>query len=331
MAPVQDLQIVFAETDPSLAQALREALRVGGFGGFRSVSVPQQMEEAIAEQLADLVIADVSYLGEDRPGSLVKRIRVGKVGINPFIPIIALLPESQVQSAKTLVDAGVDDLILKPLPAATLLQKVKVIAERRKPFVVTSEYIGPDRRKEVRADDPNAIPQFEVPNTLRSKVRGEAVDEALVRQQIASATLEINGERLRRNGFQIGFLVQQIVPALNGTAEEPQLMMMVRRLVVTCDDISARVADTPFEASLSICKTLRRVAKQVYEDMKDGGVVADPKNIKLLSELGQAATAAFNPEKGQEALAAEIGAAVKGFQRRRKEEIKAKQEDKTLA
>ena len=180
MAAEKGLNIVFGESDGSVGQPMRETLRDAGFGGFRSVTVPDAMTGAVTEKLADLVIADIRFLGTP-PGRFVRDIRAGKVGINPYVPIIAMIFEHEVGTLRGLVDSGVDDVVVKPAAPATVLMKVRALVERRKPFVVTAEYIGPDRRKSNRTDDANPIPLFDVPNTLRDKFMGNQIDEVELR------------------------------------------------------------------------------------------------------------------------------------------------------
>ncbi|MCR9254866.1 MAG: hypothetical protein NXI16_02085 [Alphaproteobacteria bacterium] len=316
MAVEKGLHIVFGEADGSIGQAMRDTLRDAGYGGFRTVVSPDNMPDALGETLPDLVIADIKFLGSPA-GKLVREVRSGKIGDNPYIPIIVMIFEHDAHFLKAMVDSGVDDVLVKPAAPATLLAKVKMMAERRKPFVVTSEYIGPDRRKGSRADEANPIPRFEVPNTLGDKVKGRPVDEQALKKAIQATRGQINDERLRRNGFQIGFLARQVVPALRGEVEEPQLRGMLKRLILTCDDIAARVVGTPFETSKPVSVALRKVAAEIHETISREGDWPNAKAINLLNELGYAVPAAFNPEKGEEALAAEIGSAINSFQKKR--------------
>ena len=44
-----------------------------------------------------------------------------------------------------------------------------------KPFVVTSDYIGPYHRRDVSRDGADGIPLIDVPNTLKTRAMGERV------------------------------------------------------------------------------------------------------------------------------------------------------------
>src|SRR3546814_1821103 len=66
-------------------------------------------------------------------------------------------------------------LLVKPLSTRIILDRIETVALHRKPFVVTSDYIGPDRRKAVARRDSN-VPLIEVPNPLREKMLGRPLD-----------------------------------------------------------------------------------------------------------------------------------------------------------
>jgi DNA-binding response OmpR family regulator len=49
------------------------------------------------------------------------------------------------------INAGVDEFLVKPVRAVDVANRVNAIIERRRPFVKSGGYFGPDRR---RRDDP---------------------------------------------------------------------------------------------------------------------------------------------------------------------------------
>ena len=104
--------------------------------------------------------------------SLASRIRAGELGVNPFIGTIITVWQPSEAVIRRIVNCGTDDIIVKPLSPKQIMDRVNVVAFNRKPFVVTSEYIGPDRRsgrklKEGEEADPSDdVPRIEVPNTL---------------------------------------------------------------------------------------------------------------------------------------------------------------------
>lgn len=75
--------------------------------------------------------------------------------VDPFTPIIAVLSEASPGTVRRGVDSGADDLLIHPWSEGYLDQRLQNIIHNRKPFVVTSDYVGPDRRS-VRRPGPQA-------------------------------------------------------------------------------------------------------------------------------------------------------------------------------
>lgn len=67
----------------------------------------------------------------------------------PMILLTAHTERSTIEAAR---DAGIDEILAKPLAANALLQRLTAVLEHRRPFLRTKSYVGPDRR---RRKDPN--------------------------------------------------------------------------------------------------------------------------------------------------------------------------------
>ncbi len=82
----------------------------------------------------------------------VKMIRTSRDSPDPYLPVIvisAYSERSQVQAAR---DAGADEFLTKPVTARALLKRMESVIYRRRPFVVTPVYCGPDRRRKTDDD-----------------------------------------------------------------------------------------------------------------------------------------------------------------------------------
>lgn len=90
------------------------------------------------------------------------------------MPVIVTTWEADQDLVEKVADCGADALLVKPFAPKQLIERIEFLANRRKKFVVTSGYVGPDRRKDQTRESP--IPLIDVPNTLRAKVQGESVN-----------------------------------------------------------------------------------------------------------------------------------------------------------
>lgn len=73
--------------------------------------------------------------------------------INIFdIPLILLTAHTERSTIEAARDAGIDEVLAKPLAANALLQRLTAVIEHRRRFLRSKTYTGPDRR---RRSDPN--------------------------------------------------------------------------------------------------------------------------------------------------------------------------------
>jgi len=71
---------------------------------------------------------------------------------NPFLPIIMLTGYAERTRVMEARDAGVTEFVVKPVTARAVVDRLNNVIFRPRPFIRTTTYFGPDRR---RKDDPN--------------------------------------------------------------------------------------------------------------------------------------------------------------------------------
>lgn len=121
--------------------------------GVRLIREAKDGSEAIdilARWPADLAICD--FLMEPTDGvEFTRRVRTGAASPNPYLPVVMLTGHSELARVTDARDAGVTEFVVKPLTAKALVDRINAVIFRPRPFVRTSDYFGPDRR---RRDDP---------------------------------------------------------------------------------------------------------------------------------------------------------------------------------
>ncbi len=80
-----------------------------------------------------------------------RRIRLAPDSPNRYLPIVMITAYSERSRVIDAINAGVDEFLVKPIRAVDVANRVNAVIERRRPFVQTQTYFGPDRR---RRDDP---------------------------------------------------------------------------------------------------------------------------------------------------------------------------------
>lgn len=305
----QNVVILFGEPESNLRHAIRAALNREGYAKVEDFEKLAALREAVAKKDPDLIVLD-SEMDSENADRLVTEIRHGKLGQNPFVPVIVTIWEPERAQVRRVASSGCDDMLVKPLSPAQMFDRIKVLVNNRKPFVVTSDYIGPDRRKD--PDRGSEIPTIDVPNTLRSKVKGEPVDRRALSSAIVEAQTEINDQRLNRNAFQIAFLVNLLLPELKKTEVTDERIKTVERLIEVSRDTGTRMKGTDYEHVNSLCSAMIRVASSINDSISH----PDAKDVELLKPMSEAILAAFNPDASAAEMANRISGAIDGYKRK---------------
>jgi len=247
--------------DPVTANraATRAVLFAVGFRHVETATSTKAFEELIHRRPPDLALCEVQSADTELCG-IIQSMRQGQMGQNPFVVIIATAWEKNASLVKRVVDSGADDLLLRPFSAAQLTSRIETHIQRRKGFVVTTDYVGPDRRHD--QSRPSSAELFEPPNSLRMKAK-----ERLSRDQIAqrldvelqAARDVLNTEKLRRDAFQVCVLWRLIQAQGPGHASDDELertARLVRTMVRRCRDCHLELAQGWCESILAAVEGL---------------------------------------------------------------------------
>jgi hypothetical protein len=207
------------------------------------------------------------------------------------------------------LNCGADDLITRPFSVDFLRARLRTHAEARKSFVVTWDYIGPDRR---RARPPQPAPNlFEVPNLLLAKAQDARWSDRsgkTAQDAIKETYDKVNCERARADAFQAAFRAHALREALKAVAP---LDADLATMEAVAKDLGTRVEGSAAEeevlkqisallASVSAAKSGENVASQI--DEMDGIATT------LLTIL--------NPDRQRDDLLRDVAAAYATFKTR---------------
>lgn len=95
----------------------------------------------------DLAIIDFSMAPLDG-AEFTRMVRNAPDSRNPYLPVILMTAHSDRRRIVEARDAGVFEIIVKPLTAKALMDRMQAIIERPRPFVRNENFFGPDRRRQ---------------------------------------------------------------------------------------------------------------------------------------------------------------------------------------
>jgi DNA-binding response OmpR family regulator len=269
----------------------RAALYNLGFRHIETVATLEAFTECIKRRPPDLAFCEAQGADADLCNS-IQSLRQGTAGFNPFIVIIVTAWENSTALVTRVLNSGADDLILRPFSTSILGARIKSHVERRKSFVITTDYVGPDRHRDFSRS--SNVELFEPPNSLKMKAQDRmSADETAHRLDVAlkSAREVLNSEKLRRDAFQICVLWRLIQQDLPNTPAYDADMAKLQRVT---RDVAQRSRGTDFDAAIEWCDGVLAALEGLRT-----GVDRNP-TMHLLGHAALNLNQVFAPEKSAE-------------------------------
>jgi len=157
------LRFLVVDDNPHTRRILRTLLH--GFGA-REVHEAEDGAsglESYSAHLPDVVILDWVMPIFDGI-ELTQMIRQPDFIINPFVPIILLTAYTDRQRVIVARDAGVTEVLAKPISAKVLHQRIVAVLTRPRKFIRTDTYFGPEPRTEIKANFDAAMERRSAPH-----------------------------------------------------------------------------------------------------------------------------------------------------------------------
>jgi CheY-like chemotaxis protein len=80
----------------------------------------------------------------------VKRLRRSPQSPNPFVPVVMVVNQNVEEHFNEARDAGVNEIVAKPLQAADFCQRIMSLIDDTRYFITAETYKGPCRRREIK-------------------------------------------------------------------------------------------------------------------------------------------------------------------------------------
>lgn len=293
------VDVLLIDPDLNFRHSMATSFISEGFNTVRQGNKLSNISDNINVAMPDLLIGDCDLPDGDFC-NYVSELR--HYGVNPFLPIIAMLQTPTEDMVRKAINSGADFLLTKPVSPGQIFERIAALIKARKPFVVTSDYIGPSRRPPERED--HSIPLMDVPNTLRAKATG--IMENTSQQAIDLVIADINLQKLERHSNQIGYLVERIVPALQNGLADKDTAAHLDRLLFVAEDMARRQSGTVYSHISDLCQSLISVTRTLVT----AGSNPTSKDVNLLSQLSRAVQAGFDATQDTADAARKISATV---------------------
>lgn len=140
------LTVLIVDDNSHMRSLIKELLKSIGINDIREAGDPVDAFELLRTAQVDILLVDLSMPMIDGV-EFVKMIRTGDDSPNPFLPIIMVTGHSERSKVEAARDAGVNEFLVKPINARSLLQRLQNVVDKPRPFIRAGAYFGPDRRR----------------------------------------------------------------------------------------------------------------------------------------------------------------------------------------
>ncbi|GAB3126069.1 hypothetical protein GCM10027256_24830 [Novispirillum itersonii subsp. nipponicum] len=290
--------------DPLVAEALLSSLAAEGVTAPIMPDSWAHLLKILDGESPDVLYALVSPATLPQIADLFRGIRTGDIGSNPFLALDVVTRYPQSPVLETMVDSGADDILPYHWPQQYVRERLIHLALKRKKFVITSAYVGPDRRRTPRPGGGQPEPLFDVPNPVKAKaVDGLSVEELIAQVEVARD--QMLAERMGRLGL---YLARCVMDIRESTLAPRDGMVMPltqddKRIIAASTTITALAQrlDGPARWSATSANDTIRLARLVMALSHEGTEHPDPKALQVaarqfLSRFGSPSdTAALHP------------------------------------
>ncbi|WP_158045134.1 response regulator [Skermanella pratensis] len=317
---LNQVECILFEPEGNVRRLMRDALghlrinRVQTFGHMEDV------RKAFETGSPDLLVADATGT-DSETFKVVHAIRHSLLGANPFLAIVVTAFNPTKSLLARVTNCGADALLVKPLAPKQLHERITALVESPRNFVVTSDFIGPDRRKSPR--ESSQIPLIEVPNTLRLKATN-AFGRTNPHELIERASADVNEQKLLRQAFQAAFLIEFATPGLSAMPVERIAVEHLTRVVPVLDDLIHRLPAHATGSRSTAADQARALiaAVEVAHAQTLSGMV--PPGLDRLKSSALEIISTLSPERPSDAPGREVAAAAAMYRSRLNEMAEAK-------
>ena len=289
---LENIRVVLAEPDANLRRNLKNTLVEAGMKNVLDTDSLAHVRRTVEEDMVEIVIGSTSLADGDF-NEFINDVRHREIGANPFIMAITLVDKASTDAVRSAINSGTDHILIKPVDDDALVSLIIDLTHSRKRFVVTTDYIGPDRRSKPRPGS-MTIEQIEVPNPLRQRMTGQ-MRESTLRRTIETAWSKINEQKVERHAFQIGWLLDRIIPEIGmGSERSEEFGKYIKRLLDVSRDMSRRIGKTRFAHIKEMTMTMNNLVEDAIRNK------FQPDDVRLMLKLSEIILNSFDADRFNE-------------------------------
>ena len=148
---LENLNILVADDNAHMRSIVVAVLKSIGVKNLREARNGAEALGILRQWQADVAVVDFRMEPVDGV-EFTRLVRNSSDSANPYLPIIMLTGYADRPRVFEARDAGVTELIVKPVTAQAVISRLNAVVYHARPFVRSADYFGPCRRRTVSAD-----------------------------------------------------------------------------------------------------------------------------------------------------------------------------------
>jgi CheY-like chemotaxis protein len=144
------LQNIFIANDGHQGVQVMKEIRIHVIFTDRELKMNRDLTERDSMEKALAMASAASTSLTESGAKFVERIRKSPQSPNPFIPIVMMMDQAVGSEIIQARDAGVNEVLLRPLNAEDFCNRLIAIIQKPRPFITAKSYRGPCRRRNTK-------------------------------------------------------------------------------------------------------------------------------------------------------------------------------------
>ncbi len=145
-AELANLRFLLVDDNHHMRAIVGAILKGVGVKHVREAMDGAEALQALRDGPVDIAVIDFKMTPLDGV-QFTHLVRNSTDSVDPFLPIIMLTGFAERNRVFEARDAGVTEIVVKPVTARSLLDRINTVIFKPRPFVRSSGYFGPCRRR----------------------------------------------------------------------------------------------------------------------------------------------------------------------------------------
>ena len=150
-AELANLRFLLVDDNHHMRAIVSAILKGVGVKHLREAMDGAEALQLMREGPVDIAIVDFKMTPLDGV-QFTQLVRNSPDSVDPFLPIIMLTGFAERNRVFEARDAGVTEIVVKPVTARSLLDRINTVIFKPRPFIRSGDYFGPCRRRRDEAN-----------------------------------------------------------------------------------------------------------------------------------------------------------------------------------